>query len=103
MNYDTDAICAAKILQTIFRYDAIAYTLIPVSTISELRDAYKEHAHDVSYFILMFYFIRVGRLVFGIVGLRFQFLSMCLTESLRMCSCISHLMLSFTLQLDRLY
>lgn len=48
VNYDIDAICAAKILQAIFRYDSIVYTLIPVSTISDLILAYNEHKQDVS-------------------------------------------------------
>lgn len=46
VNCDIDAICAAKILQTIFKHDAVAYTLIPVCTISELRDTYNEHIYD---------------------------------------------------------
>lgn len=49
VNYDIDAICAAKILQTIFLYDSVAYTLIPVCTISDLTDAYNEHKQDVGY------------------------------------------------------
>ncbi|XP_065224624.1 cell division control protein 45 homolog [Planococcus citri] len=53
VNYDIDAICAAKILQAIFRYDSIVYTLIPVSTISDLIVAYNEHKQDVKYVVLI--------------------------------------------------
>ena len=48
VNYDIDAICAAKILTTVLRHDSIAYVLIPVSTSTELTDTYKEHINDVS-------------------------------------------------------
>lgn len=53
VNYDTDAICAAKILQTLFRYDTIVYTLVPVLTVSDLVSAFKNHKQDVKYVILI--------------------------------------------------
>ncbi|XKL61945.1 hypothetical protein PGB90_001778 [Kerria lacca] len=53
VNYDIDAICAARILQTILKYDAISYTLIPVSKISDLISSYKEHINNFKYVILI--------------------------------------------------
>lgn len=50
VHYDIDAICAAKILLSIFRFDAVSYTLIPITTVTDLISAYQEHKQDVSFF-----------------------------------------------------
>lgn len=49
VHYDIDAICAAKILLTIFRFDAVSYTLVPITTVTDLISAYQEHKQDVSF------------------------------------------------------
>ncbi|KAJ1523930.1 hypothetical protein ONE63_010479 [Megalurothrips usitatus] len=53
VNYDIDAICAARILQHLFRCDTIAYTLVPVSGIQDLRQAYEENCEEVKYVVLV--------------------------------------------------
>ncbi|KAF0759381.1 cell division control protein 45 [Aphis craccivora] len=35
VNYDVDAICAVKMLQSILRFDNIVYVLVPVKTVTE--------------------------------------------------------------------
>jgi cell division control protein 45 len=47
VNYDVDAICAAKILQYILRYDNIVYVLVPIKTVTELKKVYDEQKVDV--------------------------------------------------------
>lgn len=49
VNYDVDAICAAKILQYILRFDNIVYVLVPVKTITELKKAYEDQKVEVIY------------------------------------------------------
>lgn len=53
MNYDIDAICACKILQSLFKCDNIAYTLIPVKGISDLKIAFDENCEDIKYVVLL--------------------------------------------------
>lgn len=48
VNYDIDAICACKILQCLFRYDSIIYTLVPVQGITDLQKAYEENSEEVT-------------------------------------------------------
>lgn len=48
MNHDVDAICAAKILQYILRFDNIVYVLVPVKTITELKQVFDEQKVDVN-------------------------------------------------------
>lgn len=53
VNYDLDAICASKILQTLFKLDNTLYSLVPVMGISGLRRAYTEHKNDVKHIVLI--------------------------------------------------
>ncbi|PSN57117.1 Cell division control protein 45 [Blattella germanica] len=53
VNYDIDAICACKILQSLFRCDSIIYTLVPVRGISDLQVAFDENSEEVKYVILI--------------------------------------------------
>lgn len=53
VNYDVDAICAVKILQSILRFDNIIYVLVPVKTITELTKAFEEQKVDVKHVILI--------------------------------------------------
>ncbi|XP_050530295.1 cell division control protein 45 homolog [Daktulosphaira vitifoliae] len=52
-NYDVDAICAVKILQSILRFDNIIYVLVPVKTLTELKKAYDEQKIDVKHVVLI--------------------------------------------------
>lgn len=49
VNYDVDAICAAKILQYILRFDNVVYVLVPVKTITELKKTYEEQKAGKAY------------------------------------------------------
>ncbi|XP_030380764.1 cell division control protein 45 homolog [Scaptodrosophila lebanonensis] len=53
VNYDIDAICASKILQALFKYDHMIYTVVPIMGITGLRRAYSEHQGDVKYVLLV--------------------------------------------------
>jgi len=53
VNYDIDAICACKIIQALFKCENIAYTLIPVKGISDLKTAYDENSEEIKYVILL--------------------------------------------------
>ncbi|KAK3927335.1 Cell division control protein 45-like protein [Frankliniella fusca] len=53
VNYDIDGICAARILQYLFRCDTISYTLVPVSGIQDLRQAYEENCEEIKYVVLL--------------------------------------------------
>jgi len=48
VNYDVDAICAAKIFQYLLRFDNVIYILVPVKTTTELKKVYKEQKADVN-------------------------------------------------------
>jgi cell division control protein 45 len=52
VNYDVDAICTCKILQCLFRYDSIIYTLVPVQGITDLQKAYEENCEEVINYLL---------------------------------------------------
>uniref|UniRef100_A0A336L5R6 CSON003648 protein n=1 Tax=Culicoides sonorensis TaxID=179676 RepID=A0A336L5R6_CULSO len=47
VNYDLDAICASKILLSLFKFDNMLYSLIPVMGMSGMIRAYNEHRNDV--------------------------------------------------------
>lgn len=53
VNFDLDAICACKILQTLFRCDSIIYSIVPVRGVSDLKKAYDENSAEVNCFILI--------------------------------------------------
>lgn len=53
VNYDIDAICASKILQTLFRYDHMVYSIVPIMGIAGLKRAYDENKGDVKYVLLI--------------------------------------------------
>ncbi|ETN60403.1 hypothetical protein AND_007978 [Anopheles darlingi] len=53
VNYDIDAICASKILQSLFRCDNVLYSLVPIMGLAGLRRAYNEHKEDVRYVLLV--------------------------------------------------
>jgi cell division control protein 45 len=53
VNIDCDAICSTKILQTLFRYDNMIYTMVPIMGQSGLRRAYAEYKEDVKIIILI--------------------------------------------------
>lgn len=53
VNFDLDAICACKILQTLFRCDSIIYSIVPIRGVSDLKKAYDENSAEVNCFILI--------------------------------------------------
>lgn len=53
VNFDLDAICACKILQTLFKCDNIVYTIIPIKGVTDFKKAYAENCSEVEYFILL--------------------------------------------------
>lgn len=53
VNYDIDAICASKILQTLFRYDHMVYSIVPIMGIAGLQRAYNENKDDVKNVMLI--------------------------------------------------
>ena len=40
---DVDSLCASKILQVLLQADGVIYTLIPVSSLQDLTDAFHKH------------------------------------------------------------
>ncbi|KAF4524268.1 hypothetical protein B566_EDAN012031 [Ephemera danica] len=46
VNYDIDAICSYKILQHLFKYDEILFTMVPVQGIQDLRRAFEETPNE---------------------------------------------------------
>lgn len=53
VNYDLDAICASKILQTLFKLDNVLYSLVPVMGLRGLQRAFAEHKHDINHVVLI--------------------------------------------------
>ncbi|XP_016986526.1 cell division control protein 45 homolog [Drosophila rhopaloa] len=53
VNYDIDAICASRILQALFKYDHMLYTVVPIMGVTGLKRAYGEHQGDVKYVVLV--------------------------------------------------
>ncbi|XP_055380499.1 cell division control protein 45 homolog [Condylostylus longicornis] len=53
VNYDIDAICASKILQSLFKYDHMVYSMVPIMGIAGLKRAFEENREDVKYVILI--------------------------------------------------
>lgn len=53
VNYDIDAICASKILQSLFKYDHMLYSVVPIMGMAGLQRAYTENRDDVKYVILI--------------------------------------------------
>lgn len=53
VNYDIDAICASKILQSLFRYDHMLYSIVPIMGLAGLRRAFNDNKDDVKDVILI--------------------------------------------------
>lgn len=47
VNYDIDAICSFKIIQHLFKYDEILFTMVPVQGIEDLKREYEETPNEV--------------------------------------------------------
>ena len=47
VSLEVDSLCAAKILQLLFKNDDIQYTMIPVSGKKHLQEAYAAHIEEV--------------------------------------------------------
>lgn len=53
VNYDIDAICASKILQSLFRYDHMVYSIVPIMGMAGLQRAFNENKDDVKNILLI--------------------------------------------------
>lgn len=53
VNYDLDGICASKILQSLFKYDHVQYTVVPIMGMSGLQRAFNENKDDFIYVVLI--------------------------------------------------
>lgn len=53
VNFDVDAICASRILQSLFKNDNAVYTLIPVQGVDDLVQAYAENWEETTFVILI--------------------------------------------------
>lgn len=53
VNYDIDGICASKILQAIFKYDHMVYSIYPIMGRSGLQRAFDENKSDVKLVVLI--------------------------------------------------
>lgn len=53
VNYDVDAVCACRILQTLFRSESTLYTLVPVEGTQELVEAYRRFSDKVKYVVFV--------------------------------------------------
>ena len=53
VNYDIDAICASQILQTLFRYDQMVFSVIPILGQRGLIRTFDEHKTDVKIFLFI--------------------------------------------------
>lgn len=47
VNYDVDAICASKILQTLLKFDHVVYTVVPVMGVAGVKRAFAAHRQHV--------------------------------------------------------
>lgn len=53
VNYDIDAICGSQILQTLFRYDQMVFSVIPILGYNGLKRTFDEHKTDVKIFLFI--------------------------------------------------
>lgn len=53
VNYDVDAVCAAKLLSSLFRSDNIVFTIVPVLDAEDLYKTYNAHRGSVKYILLI--------------------------------------------------
>lgn len=53
VNYDLDAICASNILQCLFKYDHMEYSVVPIMGLAGLQRAYSENRNDVKFVVLI--------------------------------------------------
>lgn len=53
VNYDIDAICASKILQALFRYDHMVYSIVPIMGVAGLQRTFSENKDDVKNVVLI--------------------------------------------------
>ncbi|EDS32436.1 conserved hypothetical protein [Culex quinquefasciatus] len=53
VNYDIDAICASKILQALFKYDNMLYSIVPIMGIMGMVRAFNENKDDVKFVLLV--------------------------------------------------
>lgn len=53
VHYDIDAICASKILQSLFRYDHMVYSIVPIMGMAGLQRAFNENKDDVKNILLI--------------------------------------------------
>lgn len=53
VHYDIDSICTCKILQTLFKYKHVLYSVVAVKGVEDFKRAFEENCKDVKYFVLI--------------------------------------------------
>lgn len=53
VNCDVDAICACKILLSLFRCDNTLYSIVPVEGVQDLVESYNKHCEQIKYVLLI--------------------------------------------------
>jgi len=53
VNYDVDAVCACKIISYLFKCDNIQYTVLPISDLNDLLQAYKDRRTTSKYILMI--------------------------------------------------
>lgn len=53
VNFDVDGICASKILQSLFRYDQMVFSVIPIIGLNGLKRTFLEHKEDAKIFLFI--------------------------------------------------
>jgi len=51
--FDVDALCACKILQYLFQCDQVLYTVVPVSGLASVEDAFLENGEGIKHVVLI--------------------------------------------------
>ncbi|XP_074603458.1 cell division cycle protein 45 [Brevipalpus obovatus] len=53
VNHDVDALCSVKLITTLFKYDKIRFTLIPITETDEMVKVFQTYQQSVKYFLLL--------------------------------------------------
>ena len=53
VNHDVDALCSVKLITTLFKYDKIRFTLIPITETDEMVKVFQTYQNSVKYFLLL--------------------------------------------------
>ena len=53
VNYDVDAVCACKIISYLFKCDNIQHTVVPISDLNDLLQAFKNRRQSTKYILMI--------------------------------------------------